>query len=84
MGFAAFYLRRLTPPRTPFKTWSSNKKKISANQASYYSGIDRARNADLDTPNIEFLVDNRSPLVPKQGREGSSVPQHDFFLNMIL
>ena len=52
---------------------------LSANEASYYGAFDRARNADLDAIKIEFLVDNRSPLVPKQGREGSSVPQHDLF-----
>ena len=58
MGFAAFYLRRLTPPRTPFKKRSLKPKNIvfsSANEASYYGGIDRARHADSDALEIAFI-----------------------------
>ena len=33
----------------------------------------------LRTLMFSFIVDRRSPLVPLQGREGSSVSQHDLF-----
>ena len=73
-----FNISKQTHKYAPF-VFSKTKKHVfsSANEASYYGAFDRARNADLDTLKIDFLVDNRSPLVPKQGREGSSVSQHD-------
>ncbi len=77
MGCAAFYLRRLTPPRTPFKT--KNFFVLKGESGLVLWGIDRARNALSDALENDFLVDLRSPLVPLQGREGSSVSQHDLF-----
>ena len=55
----------------------------SANQASYYGGIDRARNADSIPLENAFIFWKWSPLVPLQGAEGSSVSQHDLFFFLI-
>ena len=61
MGFAAFYLRRLSPPRTSFKKRGLTKKQklvLRANQSSYYGGNERARNLLSDAPENDFLVAN--------------------------